>query len=295
MRPHVPVLLDRLIETLGDIAGKTIIDTTFGAGGYSRRFLELGASVIAFDRDPTVRKFSDILLGEYPGVFQFINAPFSTMSSRLNNIISLPYRADQGLNIDAIIFDLGISSMQIDSPERGFSWRFDAPLDMRMGNGISAADMIKDMSVAELAKILREYGDVRKSGVIAAVIKQQMPQTTFALRDLIHNPKDIAPVFQALRIAVNDEIGELEHALKVAPYLLGPDGIIGTVTFHSLEDRIVKNKFRDLTRLLGDPKIPDPAEQIPHFALLKTYRPDHLELAMNPRARSAHLRAIARR
>ena len=275
--PHISVLLDKVIEILGDINGKTIIDATFGAGGYSHRFLELGANVIAFDRDPSVQKFADILSKKYLARFQFINSSFSNI--------------DNPALVDAIVFDLGISSMQIDTPERGFSWRFDALLDMRMGVGITAAELIKNTTASELAKILKSYGDVKKAGIIARAIKTALPETTFQLKDLIHNPKDIAPVFQAIRIALNEEMDELEQALSAAPNLLAPNGICAAVTFHSLEDRIVKQKFRELTTPIGDPRFPtQPAAFLP----LKTYRPDTVELETNPRARSAHLRVIKR-
>jgi len=323
---HIPVLLDRVIETLGDINCKTVIDATLGAGGYSRRFLELGATVIAFDRDPTVQKFADALLAEYPDKFQLINAPFSKLAEpyfkqNIEDILSFPRRREQGLKIDgleinAIVFDLGISSMQIDTPDRGFSWRFDSPLDMRMnnndsstglsplrwrrggpkdrGSGQTAADLIEEIDQQELSQILRDYGNLKNARAIAAAVKKHLPQTTFQLRDLIHNPKDVAPVFQAIRIAVNDEMGELERALAAAPELLAPGGICAAVTFHSLEDRIVKQKFRELTTPLGDPKLPNSSLLTPNFSLLKTYRPDAAELELNSRARSAHLRAIKR-
>jgi len=266
---HIPVLLDKVLETLGDISGKIVVDATFGAGGYSRAFLECGAKVIAFDRDPSVRPLSH-------DNFAFINKPFSEMKSYVEHA-------------DAIVFDFGVSSMQIDTPERGFSWRFDAPLDMRMGGGRTAAELIEKSSVEELAKILRDYGDVRKAIPIARAIKSTLPQTTFALQGLIYNPNDIAPVFQALRIAVNDELGEIRRALDAVHGLLLPAGICACVTFHSLEDRLVKNIFREWTTPAGDPRMPQqPAE----FKLLPAFRPDETELERNPRARSSHLRAV---
>ncbi len=275
---HIPVLLDAVLDALGDIAGKTIVDCTFGAGGYSRAFLSRGANVIAFDRDPNVVADANAMRAEYGDRFKFIPAPFS-------NIAVLEQ------TVDAIVFDLGISSMQIDVAERGFSFRMDAPLDMRMASsGLTASQLIEQKSVSELAEILRNYGDVKKANILARVIKDAHPQTTFELRDLIHNPKDVAPVFQALRIAVNDEMGELERALSVVPELLVDGGKCICVTFHSLEDRIVKNTFRAWTTAPGDPRMPTVA--CAPFELLRTAIPDDSELENNPRARSAHMRGV---
>lgn len=277
---HIPVLLDVVLETLGDVKGKMIVDCTFGAGGYSRAFLGRGANVIAFDRDPNVVADAEKLGAEYPGCFTFIPRPFSCI-------------AELDGPVDAIVFDLGISSMQIDVAERGFSFRMDAPLDMRMeSNGETAAELIERVSVSDLTEILRTYGDVKKANVLARVIKDAHPRTTFGLRDLIHNPKDVAPVFQALRIAVNDEMGEVERALGVVPDLLACGGKCVCVTFHSLEDRIVKNIFRDWTTVPGDPRMPVVAKA--PFSALKAVVPGIKELENNPRARSAHMRAVVK-
>ena len=331
---HIPVLLNEVLEIVGaycirpDLLGvlhtplqnKTIIDCTFGAGGYSRAFLERGANVIAFDRDPSVAVIAAQLASEFPGRFQFINEPFSKLGEILEliskSIGANNYLPLQCAKFDAIVFDLGVSSMQIDTPERGFSFRFDALLDMRMGDvgaycirptsqGVlhtplqnqTAAELIENSSVSELARILRDYGDVKKAMPIARAAKDALPQTTFALRDLIHNPKDIAPVFQALRIAVNDEMGEIERALAAVPDLLAKGGICAVVTFHSLEDRLVKNTFREWTETKGDPRLPVPLADdsgaiSPRFKLLKTVTPSDAEISANPRARSAHLRAV---
>ena len=275
---HIPVLLDAVLNVLGDISGKTIVDCTFGAGGYSRAFLNAGANVIAFDRDPNVVPDADALAVEFGDKFQFVAKSFS-------NISGLEH------TVDAIVFDLGISSMQIDVPMRGFSFRADAPLDMRMSaSGMTAAELIARSSVSDLVKILRDYGDVTKANVLARAIKDTLPQTTFELRDLIYNPRDVAPVFQALRIAVNDEMGELERALSVVPDLLNADGKCVCVTFHSLEDRIVKNTFRNWTTVPGDPRLPTVG--IAPFVAIKTVLPIQQELDENPRARSAHMRGV---
>jgi len=275
---HIPVLLDSVISVIGDIRRLTIADCTFGAGGYSRAFLDAGARVVAFDRDPNVVADAELFQKKYGNMFRFIPQPFS----HLNEI-------DE--TFDVIVFDLGISSMQIDNADRGFSFRMDAPLDMRMsGTGMSATDLIREKSEKELAQILREYGDVKKAGVIARAIKESQPQTTFALRDLIFNPNDIAPVFQALRIAVNDEFGEIEKALAAVPAKLKAGGKCICVTFHSIEDRIVKETFRDWTTPAGDPRLPvmRPAP----FKLIKPATPNDDELKNNPRARSAHMRGV---
>lgn len=278
MIKHVPVLLTPVMETLGDIRGKKIIDATFGAGGYTRAFLNAGAIVTAFDRDPNVIGDVKSISDEFGDRFIFIPKPFSDMAT-----LSDKY--------DAVVFDLGISSMQIDVGARGFSFRFDGPLDMRMsGAGATAADLINDMSVDELARILRDYGDVRKANIIARAIKDARPATTSGLRELIHNPNDIAPVFQALRIAVNDEMGEISRALAAVPNLLNEAGMCICVTFHSLEDRIVKNIFRDWTTAPGDPRMPTIATA--PFKLLRSQTPSKDEIANNPRARSAHMRAV---
>lgn len=279
---HIPVLLGAVLDALGDVQGKTIVDCTFGAGGYSRAFLERGANVIAFDRDPNVVVDANALGGEFGNRFKFIPQPFSNIG-------------DLEQSVDAIVFDLGISSMQIDIPERGFSFRVDAPLDMRMDNRekeqiLTAAQLIESLSVAEIADILRNYGDVKKANILARAIKDACPQTTFELRDLIHNPKDVAPVFQALRIAVNDEMGELKRALARVPDLLVLGGKCICVTFHSLEDRIVKNTFRTWTTAPGDPRLP--VVGTAPFIQIKTAVPTESELEHNPRARSAHMRGV---
>ena len=286
---HIPVLLNAVLDALGDIRGLHIVDCTFGAGGYTRAFLERGARVTAFDRDPNVLVDVDAVRAEYGDRFNFIPRAFSALRE-----------LDE--RFDAIVFDLGISSMQIDNGERGFSFRMDAPLDMRMDNReneqrakskeqiLTAAQLIESLSVVELATILRDYGDVRNAMGVARAIKNAAPKTTFELRDLIHNPKDVAPIFQALRIAVNDEMGEIELALATVPEHLTDGGKCICVTFHSIEDRIVKNTFRDWTIAPGDPRMPTVAAA--PFVLIKTALPDEAELENNPRARSAHMRGV---
>lgn len=275
---HIPVLLNDVMNTLGDVRDKHIVDATFGAGGYTRAFLQAGAFVTAFDRDPDVITDVAQVKTEFGNRFEFVADTFSGIGNLEDTY-------------DAIVFDLGISSMQIDIPARGFSFREDGPLDMRMSQtGVSAMDLIQRKSAQELAKILRDYGDVKKAGILANAIKQNLPQTTMELKKLIHNPKDIAPVFQALRIAVNDEMGQIETALSYVPDLLNVGGKCICVTFHSLEDRIVKNVFRDWTTVPGNPLLP--VTQQAKFSLIKTVVPNAMEVQNNPRARSAHMRGV---
>ena len=277
---HIPVLLESVLDTLGDITNRTIVDCTFGAGGYTRAFLSRGAKVIAFDRDKSVLSDVKDIQAEYGDRFKFINAPFAEIKQLSST------------DFDDVVFDLGISSMQIDNAERGFSFRFDAPLDMRMDTTakITASDLINDLSESELADILYEYGDIKKSRLFAKILKQKLPKTTFQLRDLIKNPRDVAPVFQALRIAVNDEMGQIKSALESVHDLLRGGGRCICVTFHSLEDRIVKNTFKHWTTPVGDPSMPVVVKT--EYKMLKTMLPDDAETEQNPRARSAHLRGV---
>jgi len=280
MTKHIPVLLDSVLSALGDIRGRTIVDCTFGAGGYSNAFLERGAKVIAFDRDTNVLSDVKLLEQKYGDKFHFINAPFAEISKLKPN------------DFNDVVFDLGISSMQIDNGERGFSFRFDAPLDMRMDTrcDISASDLIKRLSESELADILYEYGDIKKSHMFAKILKQNLPTTTFQLRDLIKNPNDIAPVFQALRIAVNDEMGQIKSALESVHGMLSKGEKCICVTFHSIEDRIVKNTFRKWCESIGDPRLPNIAA--PEYKNIRSVTPSATELANNSRARSAHMRGV---
>ncbi len=280
MMKHIPVLLNDVLNALGDIRGRKIVDCTFGAGGYSRAFLERGASVIAFDRDTNVIADADKLKQEFGDKFQFVSAPFSEIKQLTVG------------DFDDVVFDLGISSMQIDNAERGFSFRFDAPLDMRMDirTGITASDLINNLTVEELADVLYEYGDIKKSHKLAALLKEKQPKTTFELRDLIKVPGNVAPVFQALRIAVNDEMGQVKDALVSVDSLLQSGGRCICVTFHSIEDRIVKNTFNKWAGPIGDPRLPIVVE--PKYRLLKTKTPSEQELESNPRARSAHMRGV---
>ena len=222
------------------------MDATFGAGGYSRALLERGAGVVAFDRDPSAARFAQALEQAYPGRFRLINRPFSELEAGLRDA------GEDGC--DGVVFDLGVSSMQIDEAERGFSFMRDGPLDMRMSqSGETAADLVNVAPEAELIRLFRLYGEEPKARRIASALVRRRSETPFSrtldLADTIERAvggRRGAPThpatkaFQALRIAVNDELDELETALEAAERALRPGGRLATVTFHSLEDRIVK-------------------------------------------------------
>jgi 16S rRNA (cytosine1402-N4)-methyltransferase len=302
---HASVLLPEVLAALGDVSGKLVVDGTFGAGGYSRAILERGAHVIAFDRDARVRPYVDVLKADYPDRFQWVNRCFSEMKEGL---------AELGHeSCDAIVLDIGVSSMQLDEAERGFSFMRDGPLDMRMSvDGRSAADIVNEDDKDEIAHIIWLYGEEHKSrGIATAIVKRREAQRferTLDLAEVVERAlggRRGAPVhpatrtFQALRIAVNDELGELERALEVAETLLKPDGTLAVVTFHSLEDRIVKNFFNERAGKVssGSRYAPQKIEaRQPIYTLVtpKAVQASKVEIAANPRARSAKLRAVRR-
>jgi len=298
--PHVPVLLAEVVEALAPAPGLTLVDGTFGAGGYSRAFLAAGAAVVAFDRDPTVERFVRGLdAGER---LRLIGAPFSRMADILGEAA-----------VDGVALDLGTSSMQLDEAERGFSLMRDGPLDMRMGaEGLTAADLVNGADQGELARIFKVYGEERQARRIAGFIVRRRASEPFTRTlDLAAEVEralggrrgaKIHPatrVFQALRIAVNEELSELEAGLVAAERTLKAGGRLAVVTFHSLEDRIVKAFLGSRAGREGagsrhaPPKAGGPA---PSFALLHNGArpPGAAEIAANPRARSAKLRAAAR-
>ena len=303
--PHAPVLLDEVLEALAPKAGDVVIDATFGAGGYSRAILATGARVIALDRDPTVQRHADAVAADHPGRFQLVRTAFSGLSDAF---------AETGAaTLDGAVFDIGVSSMQLDEAERGFSFMRDGPLDMRMaGEGESAADIVNGWDHGPLAHILKLYGEERQSGRIAtAILRRRTAQPfsrTLDLADVVEKAlggRRGAPThpatrtFQALRIAVNDELGELTRGLEAAEQSLSPGGRLAVVTFHSLEDRIVK---AFLTERSGN--APGGSRHAP--VAIETRKPSftlqfkgareagEAELAANPRARSAKLRAAVR-
>lgn len=303
--PHAPVLLAEVIEALAPGAGDVIMDATFGAGGYTRAILATGATVIALDRDPTVQPHADAVANDYPGQFQLIRTPFSGLAEAF---------ADSGAaRLDGVVFDIGVSSMQLDQAERGFSFMRDGPLDMRMGDeGETAADIVNGWDHGPMAHIFKLYGDERQSGRVAtAILRRRVEQPFERTLDLAavvekalggRRGAPIHPatrVFQALRIAVNDELGELRAGLEAAEATLSPGGRLVVVTFHSLEDRIVKAFLTERTGNApgGSRHAPVAIEtRKPSFTLsFKGAREaGDAERADNPRARSAKLRAAVR-
>lgn len=303
--PHAPVLLAEVIEALAPAPGELIIDATFGAGGYSRALLQRGAEVIGLDRDPTVAPHAAALAADFPDRFRLVQTPFSGLAEAF---------ADSGRpRLDGAVFDIGVSSMQLDQAERGFSFLRDGPLDMRMsGEGPSAADIVNGWDHGPLAHIFKQYGEERQSGRIAsAILRRRAEQPFTRTLDLAETIEaavggrrgaPIHPatrVFQALRIAVNDELGQLEAGLAAAEAALSPGGRLAVVTFHSLEDRIVKRFLAErsghtpgASRHAPAAKAPPP----PSFTLqFKGAREaGEAERATNPRARSARLRAAVR-
>lgn len=303
--PHAPVLLAEVLEALAPKTGDVIIDATFGAGGYTRAILATGATVIALDRDPTVQSHADAVANDYPGRFTLVRTPFSGLADA--------FAGSGAGRLDGIVFDIGVSSMQLDEAERGFSFMRDGPLDMRMSrDGDSAADIVNTWDHGPLAHILKQYGDERQSGRIAtAILRRRMTQPftrTLDLADVVERAlggRRGAPThpatrtFQALRIAVNDELGELTAGLEAAEAALSPGGRLAVVTFHSLEDRIVKAFLTERTGNApgGSRHAPMAVEtRKPSFTLqFKGAREaGEAELAANPRARSAKLRAAVR-
>ncbi|SPH18726.1 Ribosomal RNA small subunit methyltransferase H [Defluviimonas aquaemixtae] len=291
--PHIPVLLGPLLEAVVPVSGLWV-DGTFGAGGYARGLLEAGAHrVIGIDRDPSAFELAKEWAGQYGDRLRLVEGTFS----ELDEISGEP--------VDGVVFDLGVSSMQLDQPERGFSFQKDGPLDMRMGDsGPTAADLLNTASEAELADILFHYGEERGSRRIARAIVAARPlATTLELTAVIERclprakPGQIHPAtrsFQAIRIAVNDEFGQLANGLEAAERALKPGGRLAVVTFHSLEDRVVKRFFQFRSGAEGQSSrhAPARAQVAPAFTLKsrRAIAPDENELARNPRARSAKLR-----
>jgi 16S rRNA (cytosine1402-N4)-methyltransferase len=296
---HASVLLGEVLAAMRPAAGETVIDGTFGAGGYSRAFLAAGAGVIAFDRDPTAARFAADLPADR---FRLVQARFSEMADEVG----------EGA-VDAVALDLGVSSMQLDEADRGFSFMRDGPLDMRMGDeGRTAADLVNGAEPAELARVLYVYGEERQSRRIAAAIARRRAEQPFTrtleLAEFIEKAlggrrgAKVHPAtrsFQAIRIAVNEELSELEAGLVAAERALKTGGRLCVVTFHSLEDRIVKSflTVRAGRTPAGSRHAPPLAAGAPpSFQLLfnGAQGPSEAEVDANPRARSAKLRAAVR-
>ena len=300
-RPHIPVLLNEVIQSLAIRTGGLYVDGTFGAGGYTEAILNAAPDVrvIAIDQDETAVAAGQSLVQQYAPRLTLIHGRFGDMA----DLVSTP--------VDGVVLDIGVSSMQIDRPERGFSFQKDGPLDMRMGQtGQTAADVVNTFKESDLADILYEYGEEKASRRIARKIvqrRQEKPfQTTLDLADVIRSclprkPGDTDPAtrsFQALRIYVNDELGELKRGLTGAQSLLKAGGILAVVSFHSLEDRIVKNFMAQESGHVPNPSkyMPEVQKKAPSFEILtkKPITPSPAELSANPRARSSRLRAARR-
>jgi 16S rRNA (cytosine1402-N4)-methyltransferase len=298
---HVPVMLAEVLEALEPRDGAHYIDGTFGGGGYAKAILEAcDCRVLGIDRDPEAIARGQVLVALYPGRLTLVHGEFSQLDRLL---------ADTGENgTNGVVLDLGVSSFQFDEPERGFSFRADGPLDMRMSlSGVSAADVVNTQDEKTLADIIARYGEERQARRIARAIVQARPLTrTAELAELVARTlgpaasrQPIHPAtrtFQALRIQVNDELGELSRALEAATRALKPQGRLAVVSFHSLEDRVVKRFLAE--RSAAAPRASRHAPEkrrasAPLYRLLgsRPQVPGAAEIANNPRARSAKLRA----
>jgi len=299
--PHIPVLRDEVLAAIAPREGMLIVDATFGAGGYSAALLEAGARVHAFDRDPDAIAAGQALAARHAGRLTLHQARFSAMQQEL---------AAFGVRtVDAVVMDIGVSSMQLDQPGRGFAFMHDGPLDMRMSRqGPSAADFLNTAEEEAIAEVLYRYGEERQARRVARAIVAARPLATtgelarVVRRALGHRPHDrkdpATRTFQAVRIHVNDELGELEAGLAAAEALLAPGGVLAVVSFHSLEDRIVKQFLRAASgagqarsrHLPGE--IPGPPPTFTQVS--RAIRASEAEIARNPRARSSTLRHAIR-
>lgn len=282
-QPHLPVMPTEIIEALTPQPGTWIIDGTFGAGGHTKLLLQTGANVLGIDQDPSVKAFTEVTGA---GEFRFAPGNFRDMET---------LAAGHGITeVHGVLLDLGVSSMQIDQDDRGFSFRHDGPLDMRMSkSGQSAADLVNTSTMEELAALIWRYGEDRHSRRIARSIVQAREEapltTTTELADAIARAYPGGPrrdhparrTFQALRIALNDELGALQEGLEAAARMLVPGGRLAILSYHSLEDRIAKHFINDSPRLTRLTKKPLTATEA--------------EIAHNPRARAAKLRIAERR
>ena len=294
---HIPVMLDEVLAALAPAPGDVIVDGTFGAGGYTRALLGAGANVVAIDRDPEAILAGGALEAEFPGSLRLVHDRFSNLDTIADGLV------------DGVVLDIGVSSMQLDEAERGFSFRHDGPLDMRMGRkGPSAADVVNSFKVGDLARIMGLLGEERHAGRIARMIDKRRAQRPFErTRDLAdsieglvgRNPRDkIHPAtraFQGLRIFVNDELGELSRALFAAERALKAGGRLAVVSFHSLEDRIVKKFLADRSGAAsGSRHLPAVATVAATFEKGASLSASEAEAHENPRARSARLRSAVR-
>lgn len=300
-QPHIPVLLDEVIAAIAPTPDMTIVDATFGAGGYTSGLLASGARVHAFDRDPDAIRAGAAMVQAAQGRLVLHQQRFGAMADEL---------ASAGVpSVDAVVMDIGVSSMQLDQGKRGFAFSHDGPLDMRMSqDGESAADFLNTADEAAIADVLYEYGEERQSRRVARAIVSARPlESTGELARVVrralghkpHDTKDPATrTFQAVRIHVNDELGELRAGLAAAEALLRDGGVLAVVSFHSLEDRIVKRFLREASgagravsrHLPGE--VPGPPATF--LKPSKAIRASEAEIARNPRARSSILRHAIR-
>lgn len=299
--PHIPVLVDEVVDVLAPRDGAVYVDATFGAGGYSKALLAAAdCTVWGIDRDPDAAAAGNALSKDYGSRLTVLNGRFGDMRELLSDV---------GVHqVDGIAIDLGVSSMQIDDPGRGFSFRFDGPLDMRMEkSGMSAADAVNELAEKELADIIYKYGEERASRKIARAIvalREQSPitrtgQLADVVRGVVRRSKDgIDPAtrtFQALRIYVNEELAELDRGLTAAEALLGEGGRLAVVSFHSLEDRRLKTFFQSRSGAGPQPSRHVPVDGVPSAPVFDVPErrgrvPGDAEVLRNPRARSARLR-----
>lgn len=305
---HYPVMLNEVINNFNLSNKENIVDCTFGAGGYSKAILKNSqANVIAIDKDPEAIERAKFLIKEYPSRFQIFQSSFANIKKVI--------KQTNLKNVDGIVLDLGVSSFQIDNGERGFSFMHDGPLDMRMGKtGSTAKDIIESYSEESLANIFKIYGEERHSKLIAKKIKEEIFKgNTFKstldlanfIKRLIKGKQKIHPatrVFQALRIEVNQELEDLKKVLDDSIDLLNPNGRLIVVSFHSLEDKIVKEKFKSLIgkrkhfNKYKDDSHLEKKDESPEFINItkKVLLPNEEELAKNIRSRSAKMRIIER-
>ncbi len=300
--PHIPVLLDEVLAGLAALPGEVHVDGTFGAGGYTRAILDTGAKVVAFDRDPDAIAEGRALEAAHDGALTLVADRFSRLAEAL---------AVHGIEqVDGVTLDIGVSSMQIDRAERGFSFQSDGPLDMRMEQaGMSAADFVNEAEEEEIADVLYHLGEEPRARRVARAIVYARPLTrTGQLAEVVrralghrpHEKKDPATrTFQAIRIHLNAELDELEQGLVAAERVLRPGGRLAVVSFHSIEDRIVKRFLRERSGATpaGSRHLPDASGGGPRpsfEAVAKPVRAGEAEIARNPRSRSATLR-VARR
>jgi 16S rRNA (cytosine1402-N4)-methyltransferase len=306
MSGHVPVMAQEMLETLAPRDGGRYLDGTFGGGGYADAILNRAACTLwAIDRDPEAIGRGAALLARHPGRLHLLQGCFGDMLVLL--------RTRGVTSLDGIVLDLGVSSWQLDDPSRGFSFRFEGPLDMRMGaDGPTAADLVNELPEQELADILFHFGEERLSRRIAhAIVLARAASPILTTTELASIIRSVVPPersgldpatrsFQALRLRVNDELGEIERALGAAVALLGEGGRLVVVAFHSLEDRLVKRFMTAVSGRAPSPSRHNPGglapRAAPAFRLLtpRALRPQDGEMAANRRARSARLRAIER-